>query len=72
MSEDLLGKNHFQVTLSLGNVANDLMDNGHREEAMKMMYKVLNMRIKQFGENHPRVADIYFNMGGAFLRLKQL
>jgi hypothetical protein len=37
--------------------------------ALEVTNKALQIRLKHYGETHPRVADLYFNLGSTYLAL---
>jgi tetratricopeptide (TPR) repeat protein len=50
-------------------LAAESIDKQDFETAIKIINKALKIRLKAYGETHPRVADLYFNLGSVYLAL---
>jgi serine/threonine protein kinase/tetratricopeptide (TPR) repeat protein len=66
-----LGPTHWDVALSLGNVANDLHGLGRDEEALGMIERAITTMSAALGSQHPQVAIFILDRGEIRLALGQ-
>jgi tetratricopeptide (TPR) repeat protein len=66
-----LGHDHVQVSYSLGMLATDHIDKMDFVSAIEIQEEALRIRLKAYGEMHPRVADMYFNKAGSHAAIEQ-
>jgi len=69
--ERALGPNHWDVGLSLGNVANDLHGLGRDEEALATVERAIATMEAALGSQHPQVAIFILDRGEIRLALGQ-
>lgn len=72
MKKRHLGEEHVQVSFSIGMLATDFIDKHEFEKALELQMNALRLRLNHYGEKHPRVADMYFNLAGCHLAMKNL
>jgi hypothetical protein len=70
MKKRHLGEEHVQVSFSLGMLATDFIDKREFDQALDIQQRALKMRLRAYGGSHPRVADMYFNIGGTYLAMR--
>ena len=53
-------------------LATDYIDKREFDKALDLQMNALRLRLEHYGEKHPRVADMYFNLAGCHLAMKNL
>ncbi len=64
LRESHLGRQSYETSKSLQNLANALGAAGQTDEAVRTMYQAFAARTAALGESHPKVADVLFDLGG--------
>jgi hypothetical protein len=67
-----LGPDHVQVSYSLAMLAAAHSDAGDFSSAIDVQQRALRIRERVLGTDHPRIADLYFNMGANYMEIGDL
>ncbi|MBL9106262.1 MAG: serine/threonine protein kinase [Myxococcales bacterium] len=70
--ERVLGPEHPDVGLAVGNLANVLEARGTSDRALELMRRALAVLEQAYGVDHPSVAQVLNNLGGALMRRERL